>query len=142
MAKSSQPSQHDSVGKGDFKLPSHRSRTETQRKKVSAPLSQDLRERYGRRSFPIRKGDTVKITRGDFTGIEGKVNRVDRERARLFVEGLTREKASGTSALVTVHSSKVMITNLNLSDKWRVDILEAGRPSAAVEEPIKKEEGN
>jgi large subunit ribosomal protein L24 len=80
--------------------------------------------------------------RGDFTGIEGKVNRVDKDRGRLFVEGLTREKASGTSALLTVHSSKVMITNLNLSDKWRVDVLEAGRPRVAVEETAGKEEGN
>lgn len=80
--------------------------------------------------------------RGDFTGIEGKVNRVDKDRGRLFVEGLTREKASGTSALLTVHSSKVTITNLNLSDKWRVDVLEAGRPHVAVEETSRKEEGN
>lgn len=80
--------------------------------------------------------------RGDFTGIEGKVNKVETSRGRLIVEGLTREKASGTSALVTVHSSKVMITNLNLSDKWRADTLEAGTPRATVEEAAPKEEGN
>jgi len=77
--------------------------------------------------------------RGDFTGIEGKVNTVDTRRGRLFVEGLTREKVSGTSALVTVHSSKVTITSLNLSDKWRVDALEAGRPRPTVEADSQKQ---
>jgi len=120
-------------------LPSLKSRTETRRKMISASLSPELRERYGRRSFTIRKGDTVKVVRGDFTGIEGKVNKVDSDQERLFVEGLTRDKVSGTSSLVTVHSSKVMITNLNLSDKWRADTLEAGRPRPSAEEPAKKE---
>jgi large subunit ribosomal protein L24 len=76
--------------------------------------------------------------RGDFTGIEGKVTRVDRDRERLFVEGLSREKVSGTSTLMTVHSSKVAITNLNLSDKWRADVLEGQKTRAPVEEPPKK----
>jgi len=78
--------------------------------------------------------------RGDFTGIEGKVNRVDRDRGRLFVEGLSREKVSGTSTLMTVHSSKVTITNLNLSDKWRADVLESEKARAPVEEIPKKVE--
>lgn len=115
-----------------------KSRIGIQRKTISASLSPELRERYGRRSFPIRKGDTVKIVRGDFTGIEGKINRVDTNRGRLFVEGLTRDKASGTSALVTVHSSKVSITNLNLSDRWRSDVLEAGRSRSSVSETVEK----
>lgn len=121
-----------------MKLSPGKSQTEIPRKMISAPLSPELRERYGRRSFPVRKGDTVKIVRGDFTGIEGKVNRVDSNRGRLFVEGLTREKVSGTSALVTVHSSKVSITNLNLSDKWRADALEAGKPRPSAEETAEK----
>ena len=78
--------------------------------------------------------------RGDFTGIEGKVNRVDRDRGRLFVEGLSREKVSGTSALMTVHSSKVTITNLNLSDKWRADVLEGEKTRVPVEEITEKVE--
>ncbi len=110
-----------------------------QRKMISSPLSPELRKRYGRRSFPVRKGDTVKVVRGDFTGIEGKVNRVDCNRGRLFVEGLTRDKVSGTSALVSVHSSKVAITNLNLSDKWRADTLETGKPQSSTEGTAEKE---
>jgi len=63
----------------------------------------------------------VKIVRGDFAGIEGKVTEVDTGSRRLFVEGVQREKVAGTSTNVSVHSSKVMITKLNLEDKWRAE---------------------
>jgi large subunit ribosomal protein L24 len=97
-----------------YRSPEHRIR-----KLMSAPLSEDLRGSYGRRAYPVRKGDTVKILRGDFAGIEGKVTDIDTGRQRLFVEGVSREKVAGTSANVSVHSSKVIITKLNLDDKWR-----------------------
>jgi len=96
------------------------------RKFLSAPLSDELRAKYGFRNLPIRRGDTVKVMRGDFAGIEGKVIRVDRERARVFVEGITRESVSGEAKSVPIHASKVMITSLDLSDKWRAEALEAG----------------
>ena len=93
------------------------------RKLLSAPLSEGLRKSQARRSYPVRKGDTVKIVRGDFAGIEGKITKVDTLRQRLFVEGVQREKVAGTSTNVSVHSSKVVITKLNLDDKWRSDSL-------------------
>jgi len=88
---------------------------------LSAPLSAELRSNHGRRSYPVRKGDTVKIVRGDFAGIEGKINKIDTKRQRLFVEGVSREKVAGTSTNVSVHTSKVKITKLNMDDKWRAD---------------------
>jgi large subunit ribosomal protein L24 len=106
------------------------------RKLLSAPLSEELRTAQGRRSYPVRRGDTVKIVRGDFAGIEGKVATVDTRRQRLFVEGVSREKVAGTSTNVSVHSSKVMITKLNLDDKWRADSvkLSAGTKAEKAEE--------
>jgi large subunit ribosomal protein L24 len=88
---------------------------------LSASLSTELKTSHGRNSYPVRKGDTVKILRGDFAGIEGKITKIDTKRQRLFVEGVAREKVAGTSTNVSVHSSKVMITKLNLDDKWRAD---------------------
>jgi len=88
---------------------------------LSAPFSAELRSSHGRRSYPVRKGDTVKIVRGDFAGIEGKINKIDTKRQRLFVEGVSREKVAGTSTNVSVHTSKVKITKLNMDDKWRAD---------------------
>jgi large subunit ribosomal protein L24 len=91
------------------------------RKQMAAALSDELRGTQGRRSYPVRRGDTVKILRGDFAGVEGKVTDVDTRGQRLFVEGVTREMTSGTSTNVSVHTSKVVITKLNLDDKWRAE---------------------
>jgi large subunit ribosomal protein L24 len=88
-------------------------------------LSVELRTTYGRRSVPVRTGDTVRIVRGDFSGVEGKVSDIDTTRQRLFVEGVTREKVAGTSE--KVHCTKIMITRLNLDDKWRADALKESK---------------
>lgn len=101
-------------------------------KLLSAPLSTDLRTRHGRRTYSVREGDTVRIVRGDFAGIEGKVTEVDRTRSRLFVEGVQRDKVSGTSTKVSVHSSKVLLTNLNLDDKWRANSVKRAREEGQV----------
>jgi large subunit ribosomal protein L24 len=61
--------------------------------------------------------------RGDFAGLEGKVQRVDYSNGRIFVEGMAREKAAGVSSQLPIHVTKVRITNLNLSDKWRSGLL-------------------
>lgn len=101
-----------------YQSPAHRLR-----KLLSAPLSEALRKTHGRRSYAVRQGDTVKIVRGDFAGVEGKVTKVNTHRQRIFVEGVSRDKVAGTSTNVSVHSSKVMITRLNLDDKWRAQSL-------------------
>jgi large subunit ribosomal protein L24 len=107
-----------------YDAPAHRLR-----RFLTAPLSDELRTAQGRRSYAVRKGDTVKIVRGDFAGVEGKVNDVDTRRQRLFVEGVQREKTGGTSAPVSVSSSKVRITKLNLDDKWRAESIKVSRPT-------------
>ena len=93
-------------------------------KRFSAPLSPKLEEKRNTNSVPVRTGDTVKIMRGDRKGFEGKVSRVDRKKYRIFVDGATREKVDGTTTLIPIHPSKVMITRLNLDDKWRRKMLE------------------
>jgi large subunit ribosomal protein L24 len=93
-------------------------------RRFSAPLSSKLKGSHGTGSVPVRSGDTVLILRGDRRGSEGKVTRVDRKNYRIFIEGIDREKVDGTKILVPIHPSKVMITRLNLDDKWRKKILE------------------
>ena len=104
------------------------------RRLLSASLSTELKTSHGRNSYPVRKGDTVKILRGDFAGIEGKITKIDTKRRRVFVEGVSREKVAGTSTNVSVHSSKVMITKLNLDDKWRADSIKALPTKSSTEE--------
>ena len=105
-------------------------------KLLSAPLAPELREKYGFRSLPVRVGDKVQVLRGDFKGFEGKVLSVDRKKFRITIEGITREKVDGTTINVPIHPSKVIITELNLDDKWRRKIIE--RKSKAREELEKR----
>jgi large subunit ribosomal protein L24 len=97
-----------------YKAPQH-----VRRKLLSAHFSLELREKYKRRAFPIRKGDVVRVVRGDHAGTEGKVARVDYKKCRIYLEGLKRERVDGTAVLTPIHPSNVMITKLNLDDKLR-----------------------
>ncbi len=100
-------------------------------KLMSAHLSPELREKYGRRSFPLRVGDTVKIISGEFKGVEGKVTGVDRVNQRVYVENITMKKADGTTVPRPIHVSNVMITQLKLDDKFRERALMRGKEVAA-----------
>lgn len=102
-----------------YKAPAH-----LRHKQMAAPLSPELTSSKGVKTLPVKKGDTVRVVRGDHAGFEGKINRVDLKRYRIFLEGLTREKVDGTNIFVSVHPSKVMIKNLKLDDKWRKAIVE------------------
>jgi len=109
-------------------------------KLLSAPLAPELREKYGFRSLPVRVGDKVQVLRGDFKGFEGKVLSVDRKKFRISIEGITREKVDGTTINVPIHPSKVMITELNLDDKWRRKIIERKSKAREELEKMKAEE--
>jgi len=104
----------------------------------SAHLSPELKKSHNTNSIPVRTGDTVKLMRGDRKGFEGKVSRVDRKKYRIFVEGVTREKVDGTTMLIPIHPSKVMITRLSLDDKWRREILKRGGIGEEAEVPKKE----
>lgn len=93
-------------------------------KLVSAHLSKELREKFGKRSLPVRKGDEVKILRGEFKGRTGKVVEVDLKKLRVYVDGITRKKSTGEEVKVPIHPSNLMIINADMSDKMRVKIVE------------------
>jgi large subunit ribosomal protein L24 len=92
--------------------------------KFGSQLSPELKERHGKRSARPRVGDTVKIVRGEFKDIEGKITRVDPTAGLVMVEGVTREKLKGGTSPVPIHSSNVVITALALEDKLRKRKLE------------------
>lgn len=94
------------------------------RKMLGAHLSKELRTKYKKRSFPVRKGDKVKILRGQFKGTIGDVDKVDRKRYKVYVTGAEIKKADGTKKHVPIHPSKLMILTLKLEDKKRAKALE------------------
>ena len=84
-----------------------------------AALSSDLKAKYATNSVRVREGDSVKLLRGEYSGIEGKIQKVFASDGLITVEGITREKIAGGTTPVRIHASNVVVTSLNLSDKWR-----------------------
>ncbi len=90
---------------------------------LSTHLSKELREKYNRRSFPARKGDEVEIMKGKFKKKTGKISRVDLNKIKVYIDGITRKKVDGSEVQVPIHPSKIKIINLNLEDKKRLKAL-------------------
>ena len=91
---------------------------------IAAHLGDNLRQQYRLRSYRVIKGDTVRVVRGEYNGIEGKVESVDTMTGGLAIEGIQREKVRGGNVKVRIHSSNVMITSMNLDDKYRQERLQ------------------
>jgi large subunit ribosomal protein L24 len=87
---------------------------------LGANLSVNLREQHNKRSIRVIKGDTVRILRGEYVGIEGKVEKVNTVRSTLSIEGVQREKIRGGNVKVQVHASNVQIISLNTDDDYRL----------------------
>src|SRR5512133_2298271 len=102
-----------------FNAPAH-----LRHKQMGATLSSELTASNGAKTLPVRRGDTVRILRGDNKGFEGKVSRVDMKAYRIYMEGLTREKVDGTNIFIAIHPSKVEIRNLTLDDKLRKSVVD------------------
>ena len=110
----------------------------TRHKLMSSNLSKELRKKYARKSFPLKKEDSVKIMRGKFKGKVGKVNTIDLKKLRISVEGLQRQKKDGTKVNVYFNPSKVQIQELNIEDKERINSITKSDKSEKAED--KKEE--
>lgn len=104
------------------------------RKQMSSHLEENLLLKYDKRSIQVIKGDTVKIMRGSFRGHEDKIASVNVKKGYLEIEGITMSKADGNKIARPIHPSNVMITKLNLTDKWRRSKLQRG-----LSEETKKE---
>jgi len=89
-------------------------------KAMGAHLSEKLSTELKKRSLPIRKNDIVKVMRGEFKGKDGKVLRVNTQTHRIYVEKLIRKKSNGEEFEVAIDPSKVMIVDLDKSDKKRL----------------------
>jgi len=93
-------------------------------KQAGSHLSKQLRQKYGQRSVRILNGDTVKVIRGEFKGVDGKVVKVSTAKHTIAIEGIKKQKRKGDKIDVYINSSNVVITNLNTDDKWRTARLE------------------
>ena len=97
-------------------------------------MSKELIKKYGKRSIPIRKGDTVKVMVGQYKGKIGKTEKVFVKKTRVWIEGVNRTKKDGSKSFYPIHPSNLLITELNLSDERRKKILDRKNGT-----PIKKQ---
>jgi large subunit ribosomal protein L24 len=90
--------------KKQFNLPVH-----LRKVRVVAKVAKELAEKIGKKRDVVKKGDVIRVLRGDFKTKEGKVIEVDRKEGRLYVDTLVRKNSRGQDVHVPVHASNVMI---------------------------------
>ena len=101
---------------------------QTRSKQLGSPLSKDLQKKYGKKSTRAIEGDSITILRGEFKGVSGKITKISKEKTSVTVEGVKKEKTKGDKFDVYIHTSNVVVTALNTSDKWRISKLEGKDP--------------
>jgi len=117
--KSKKPSKQR---KAFYQMPLHK-----KHKLLAAHLSKELRNQWKRRSLPVRKGDEVKVMRGKFKGTTGKISKIDLKRLKVYIDNVKRKKVSGEEVHIPIHPSKLLITNPNMDDPKRKEIIERGK---------------
>jgi len=116
----------------------YRATFQTRNKQLGSALSKDLHKKYGKRSVRVVEGDSITILRGEFKGVDGKVAKVSTEKSSVAIEGVKKEKTKGDKFDVYIHTSNLVVTSLNTSDKWRMSKLEGKNPSKQTKEVTKE----
>ena len=116
----------------------------TKSKQLGSALSKDLHKRYGRRSVRVIEGDSIRIVRGEYKGVDGKISKISTQKNSVSIEGIKKEKTKGDKFDVYIHTSNLVVTSLNTGDKWRMARLEGKDPrkqpkEAPKEKPAKEE---
>ena len=112
---------------------------QTRSKQMGSALSKDLQKKYGKKSARVVEGDSVTILRGEFKGVDGKIAKISTEKSSVTIDGIKKEKTKGDKFDVYIHTSNLVITSLNTSDKWRMAKLEGKDPRKQPKETTTKE---
>ena len=113
-------------------LPVHKNRAQ-----IASHLDEPLLLKYNTRTATVRKGDTVRVLRGEYAGISGKVLEVNSRTRKVTVDGVTVTKAKATQVARPLDPSNLVITKLDLTDPKRREKL--GASEADVEREDAKE---
>ncbi len=104
-----------------------------QQKFMHVHLSPELRKKHGRRNVQLRKGDKVKILRGNFKKKEAAIEKIDLKRGKIYLTGIETIKKDGSKVAYPLKASNLMIITLDLSDKKRKAKLEGKKEVKAKE---------
>ncbi|TKJ17453.1 50S ribosomal protein L24 [Candidatus Woesearchaeota archaeon B3_Woes] len=91
---------------------------------VHVHLSKELREKHNKRNVGLKKGDSVKVLRGQFKGKTGKVDKIDLKKGKAIITGVELIKKDGSKVIYPITVSNLIITELDIEDKKRKKIFE------------------
>jgi len=104
---------------------------------LSAHLSPGLRENFGRRSLPLRKGDEVLVMRGGSKGKRGLIDSIDKKKSKVYIDNVKIKKVDGSEVHTPFDPSNLMITNLDMDDKRRKVIIDRKKPAKETKKEVK-----
>ena len=96
-------------------------------KLLTTRLADFLRDEYGIRRVPLKVGDSVRVTRGEFRDFEGTVLEVLTKHQRVKIKECVFEKADGTQFNPPIHISNLIITKFGdekKMDPWRAKVIQ------------------
>ena len=111
------------------------------RRRMTVPLSRELRRRFHSRSLPVRKGDTVRVLSGSFVGREERVAKVDRRSYSVILDNVTLKTGEEKLKPLPIRTGHLVLTRLNLSDPWRRRRLKVSEEEVTPEERGEHPEG-
>ena len=111
----------------------HKDPIHANKKRLKCKLDEFLREEHGIRALVVKKGDLVRIMRGQFRDTEGTVTEVSYSKARVYVDSATTTKADGKEANIPIHPSNLLLVKLAMNDD-RKEVIEKKIVSAAESE--------
>jgi len=111
------------------------------RRRMQVPLSRELKNRYGRRSLPVRKGDTVRILSGSYVGREERVAKVNRRDYSVTLDNVTGKTADAKMKPLPIRPSHLLLIRLNLADPWRRRVLRVPEGEAVETDEAPAAEG-
>jgi len=108
-------------------------------KLLSTRVADFLRDEYGIKRLPLRVGDHVRITRGEFADFEGEVLEIIKNQ-RAKIKEAQLEKTDGTQFHPPIHVSNLIITKFakeKKMDPWRAKMIERKALYGFYEEELK-----
>jgi len=89
-------------------------------------LDDTLMQEWGIKRLPLRKDDEVKVIKGDFEGVEGKVLKIIRRKNKVEIEECIKEKKNGATYYIPISLNHIVLTKLGgkKMDPWRQKIID------------------
>ncbi|MHA1338665.1 MAG: 50S ribosomal protein L24 [Promethearchaeota archaeon] len=85
-----------------------------------------LMQEWGIKRIPLRKDDEVRVIKGDFVGVEGKVLKILKRKNKVEIEECVREKRNGATYYIPIPLNHIVLTKFGgkKMDPWRQKIID------------------